>query len=802
MNHEKILYLYSRALENADFETISQIMLQAASDPDLKARLFDLEAAYQAELPAPDPASYPPTLSGSEVPMLNPTLSSNGYRPALRQRIARPRRLGVRRVAAALAVIVLAAVLVARHALDQTPGGISTTRIAPHFGGFASTPTPIPLAGHPTITAQNALQLAEVRRFGSGVVRDISWSPDSQTLLYAGAGLWFYDATTYTETRRLDTGTLVEKALFSPDGSRIATANQDGTLRLYDVASGAEQVIIPFSPNWIDQIAFSPDGSLIAASDSEAAVRVWDTVTGRERLALRDMIGTVYDLKFSPDGTMLAAAGNAYVFDNGTTYQGPQVKDAVQVWSIPGGEDLLTLYGPAARIAEISFHPNSRELIAASWDGLIHHWSLERSTPVGAYEIRLDDEKYYDKALSAQGGGQVGMVPSAAYSPDGTWIASMHTADMQIRFWQDGKVKAQFFPTPDGDSSWGTPASLTFSPDGQRLLVSLGVGTPVVWDISDPLAARWIARLGSDHEPAFTAVALSPDGSRLAAAASYNGVRLWNANTGTAVEWLDYRSGPPVNDLAFSPDGQWLALAQDPEATYYGTSPFEANYPLLLWNTDPAVEPLFLTVPGGRPMTALAFNADGTRLFAGGQQGWVQAWDVASHTKVSEISINPDQSFLSLWAYRLASNPAGSVVAFLDFERSVRLWDVVNNVELPALTGHSESVQAVAFSPDGTHLAATDQGGTLIVWDTATWTEVWYQREAGGSAALAYSPDGSLLAVAGYTEGVTFWDTATRQKIFTLTQQPGGIPDLAFSADGTLLVTAGGDGTVRLWAVP
>jgi len=267
------------------------------------------------------------------------------------------------------------------------------------------------------------------------------------------------------------------------------------------------------------------------------------------------------------------------------------------------------------------------------------------------------------------------------------------------------------------------------------------------------------------------------------------------------VEWLDYRLGPPVNDLAFTPDGQWLALAQDPDTVYYGKSPVEANYPLLLWNTDPAVEPLFLTDPGGRPLYALALNADGTRLFTGGNGGRLQAWDMTTHTRVGQLDITFEATISVESVYRLAANPAGSVVAFLDYTRSVRLWDVVNNVELPPLTGHSESVQAAAFSPDGARLAATDQGGTLIVWDTAPWTEVWYLREAGGSAALAYSPDGSLLAVAG-DDGVTLWDTATRQKVFTLTQQPGGIPDLAFSADGTLLVTAGGDGTARLWAVP
>jgi WD40 repeat protein len=800
-HHEKLMYLYSRALEDADFEAISQIMAQAARDPDLQALLFDLEAAYQAELPARLPAvSEIQGLAVPEVPMIR----SNGYHPAPAIRLrrsSRPRTAWAFR-AAVLGVIVLAVTLFARHTLDHGPDGISTTRIAPNPVLFGQNQTPVPLAGHPAITAQNASQLAEVRRFGTGAVASMAWSPDSQTLLYAGAGLWFYDATTFTAIRRLDTGTFIDDATYSPDGTRIATASRDRTIRLYDVASGAEQVIIPVPDGWASQIVFSPDGSLIAASDGESTVRVWDVVTGRERLALHDITGTVRDLKFSPDGTLLAAAGEVYVFSTGASYQGPQIKDGVHLWTIPGGEDLLTLYGPTAQIGEISFHPDSQQLIAASWDGLIYHWTLEHATPISAYEARLDDEKYFDPTVTALGSDHLGFVLGLAYSPDGTWIASLDTGMTSLRFWQEGKVIGRFNPFPDIVGGFPDTMGLTFSPDGQRLLITLDDGVAVVWDVSDPAAAQWIATLGEDHNAAFVRVDLSPDGSRIAAAETNRGAWLWNTDAGEQVNHLDYDNGAMVNDLTFDPTGTWLALAQNPMTFSYGSSPVEANYPLLLWNTDPAVELLFLTEPGGRPLYALAFNADGTRLFTGGNGGRLQAWDISARTQVGELDITIEDTFQTEAVYRLASNPAGTVVAFLDFERSVRLWDVTNNVELPALTGHSESVQAVAFSPDGAMVAATDQGGTLIVWDTATWAESWYQPEAGGSAALAFSPDGSLLAVAGYTEGVTLWDTATRQKVLTLTDQPGGVPDLAFSADGSLLVTAGGDGTVRLWAVP
>ncbi len=647
------------------------------------------------------------------------------------------------------------------------------------------------------ITAQNASQLAEVRRFGTGALYSVSWSPDSQSLLYGGAGLWFYDLATAAFTGHQDTGTFVEDARYSPDGTRIATANLDGTVRLYDAASGAVLWAVQAYPRWALRVAYSPDGSLIAATggSEDPTVYVWEAATGRERLVFHDFRSTVWDLKFSPDGTRLAAAGPAEVRIEDSP---SQVENVVLVWDVPGGDLQSTLYGPEGQIDRIDFHPDGQQIIAASWDGILYHWTLDGSAPGGS---RRYDDRYADPDRLAPGSQDVGNVLGVAYSPAG-WIAALSDRDLVVYFEQDGAWVSRGY-----QDAFAAPATfflnfadLEFSPDGQRLLVSPYPGIAGLWDAGDLTTLHWIGAINEGHNDRFARAALSPDGSLLAAAEVDRGLGLWDTVTGEAVTWNTDQAGMSVNDLAFDPGGHALALAQTPAMLGYGATPTAANYPLLLWERDPAVDPLPLTEPGGRPLYALAFNADGSRLFTGGDGGHLRAWDAASRSVVAELDLSDESTFSVESVYGLAVNPAGSVVAFLDGSRSVRLWDVAHNVELPALTGPSESVQAAAFRPDGTHLAAVDSGATLIVWDTASWAETWYLPQAGGSTALAYSPDGSLLAVAG-DGGVTLWEIVTRQKVFTLTQQPGGIADLAFSADGTLLVTAGGDGTVRLWAV-
>ncbi|MGF1432079.1 helix-turn-helix domain-containing protein [Kitasatospora sp. LaBMicrA B282] len=116
------------------------------------------------------------------------------------------------------------------------------------------------------------------------------------------------------------------------------------------------------------------------------------------------------------------------------------------------------------------------------------------------------------------------------------------------------------------------------------------------------------------------------------------------------------------------------------------------------------------------------------------------------------------------------------------------------------LFGHTGPVNAVAFSPDSTHLATASSDGTLKIWRVSDRQLVTTLTGHGGSVrAVAFSPDGSLLA-SGSTDGtVRLWDLAGRRLPVTLFGNGGGVRSVAFSPDGRTLVSGGADRTVRLW---
>jgi hypothetical protein len=118
------------------------------------------------------------------------------------------------------------------------------------------------------------------------------------------------------------------------------------------------------------------------------------------------------------------------------------------------------------------------------------------------------------------------------------------------------------------------------------------------------------------------------------------------------------------------------------------------------------------------------------------------------------------------------------------------------------LTGHTDAVNGVAFSPDGTLLATTSADQTVRLWDVATGQPRGGPLEdhTGAVRSVAFSPDGTLLATASADQTVRLWDTATGQPHGApLTGHTDAVWGVLFSPDGSLLATASQDRTARLW---
>jgi hypothetical protein len=163
---------------------------------------------------------------------------------------------------------------------------------------------------------------------------------------------------------------------FSPDGTRLATASDDGTARVWDACSGQEVLALKGHTAWVWSVAFSPDGTRLATASYDGTARVWDARTGRELLALKGHTAGARSVAFSPDGTRLATAS-----DDGTA----------RVWEARTGQELLALRGHTAWVWSVAFSPDGTRLATASQDGAARLWDarpLPRQT-----DSRLSDDE-------------------------------------------------------------------------------------------------------------------------------------------------------------------------------------------------------------------------------------------------------------------------------------------------------------------------------------------------------------------------------------------------------------------------
>ena len=246
---------------------------------------------------------------------------------------------------------------------------------------------------------------------------------------------------------------------------------------------------------------------------------------------------------------------------------------------------------------------------------------------------------------------------------------------------------------------------------------------------------------------------------------------------------LDYQlaSGSPVVDsVAFSPDGKTLAAGGD-------------DGHVGLW--DVATGRRTTPLDEGSPVDSLAFSPGGKTLAVGDAGGYIGLWDVATGQQTTPLDEgSPVNS--------VAFSPGGKTLAVGDDDGNVGLWDVATGQQTTAPLDEGSPVESVAFSPDGKTLAVGDYGGHVGLWDVATGQQTTAPLDEGSPVeSVAFSPDGKTLAVGDYGGHVGLWDVATGQQTTAPLDEGSSVKSVAFSRDGNTLAAGDDDGDVGLWDV-
>jgi WD40 repeat protein len=278
----------------------------------------------------------------------------------------------------------------------------------------------------------------------------------------------------------------VRDVAFLPDGERALSGSADGTLRLWDLATGEQLRCFPGHSTIVWAVAVAPNGCQALSADHNGVVRLWDIASGDELLQFQHP-GAVWSVKFIPKTSQMITAGN---------------DGAIRVWDLRDSKKPVSAWqAHRGQVRSVAVSADGKRILSGGTDGAVWLWDVASRKRLAGFS------------------GNFGMILSVALSPDGAWAAAGGTGN-RIRLWN---LLEKNRPVHDLSGHRDNVERVAFAPDSLTLLTASADKTLCLWDVRTGRSGGVLI----GHEAGVIAAAFAPNGRRILSGGFDRTLRVW-----------------------------------------------------------------------------------------------------------------------------------------------------------------------------------------------------------------------------------------------------------------------------------
>lgn len=662
-------------------------------------------------------------------------------------------------------------------------------------------------------------------------------SPDGKQIMTAAEGysptddsggrvVQIWDAETGALVRKCDSEENLFRlscAAWSPGGKFVAAGggyynrNPRGLARLWFAETGKEAARLEGLPGYVLGIRFFPDDDKVVTVGIDGTIRIWDTATGKSVMEMQAGV-LMEGLDVARDGKWIATGTST---------------GAVSLWDPQAGTKIVDLNAAGTAVVSVAFSADGRTLASGSADGVIRLWNIDDRTQI--HELpRLGSAERPGRAVTlapagdgefvvmsgAEGAlravqvtperelwsrpGKAGQFPTAiAVMRDKNSVFAGHE-DGALRLYAvgDGAIRQELQQMPARISAVACNVEMPLLAAGDA------EGRVHVWDQGGKL----LRAEQRDHQGAVLAVGFADKG-RLITSIGADGTAVCRRTTGNGKVAEARVSDTGISSAVISADGTTALVLGQQLATWDAVRLTQrrvvnaALSPARALALSPDGSNVFASreigtffegpqnggmsvarVGESREPGVLAMSADNGRLFLGTDQGALRVWSV----------IPPRQSPLARIrragnAVSVTTSPDGKWLAAGGDDSQITIWDLETGRQVESLPAGGGTVYACQFSSDSRLLATATLGGTVKVWGVGEWTlEGSLLNPNRAVRCVGFSPGGRWLAMGRTDRTLVVTDTHTWDTVAEKPNQNLGVEGIAFSPDGKKLYSVTG----------